>query len=131
MLKKTITYTDYNGEERTEDFYFNISKAELTEMELSIDGGLSEMITRITQAKDVPAIIRVFKDLILRSYGVKSPDGKRFIKNAQLTEDFSQTEAYSELFMELSTDSKAASAFVNGIMPQRMVTDNTSLEVVD
>lgn len=131
MLKKTITYTDYNGEERTEDFYFNISKAELTEMELSIDGGLSEMITRITQAKDVPAIIKVFKDLILRSYGVKSPDGKRFIKTPQLTEEFAQTEAYSELFMELSTNSTAAAAFVNAIMPAKMTVDNAALEVVD
>lgn len=131
MLKKTITYTDYNDEERTEDFYFNISKAELTEMELSIEGGFSEMINRITKAKDIPAIIKVFKELILKAYGVKSPDGKRFIKTPQLTEEFSQTGAYSELFMALATDAKEAAAFVNAIMPQKMVEDNTSLEVVD
>lgn len=131
MLKKTITYTDYNDEERTEDFYFNISKAELTEMELSIEGGFSEMINRITKAKDIPAIIKVFKELILKAYGVKSPDGKRFIKSPQLTEEFSQTGAYSELFMALATDAKEAAAFVNAIMPQKMVEDNTSLEVVD
>lgn len=131
MLKRTITYTDYNDEERTEDFYFNISKAELTEMELSIEGGFSEMINRITKAKDIPAIIKVFKELILKAYGVKSPDGKRFIKSPQLTEEFSQTGAYSELFMTLATDAKEAAAFVNAIMPQKMVEDNTSLEVVD
>ena len=131
MLKKTITYTDYNGEERTEDFYFNMTKAEVTRMELSIDGGLSEEISRITKAKDVPAIMRIFEDLILRSYGVKSPDGKRFIKSQQLAEEFTQTEAYSELFMELATNAKAAAEFVNGIMPQEVKQDNTSLEVVD
>lgn len=131
MLKKTITYTDYNGEVRKEDFYFNMTRAEVTEMELSIDGGLSDMIKRVTEAKDVPSIIKIFKDLVLRAYGVKSPDGKRFIKSKELSEEFSQTEAYSDLFMELATDSTAAAAFVNGIMPQDMQAKSTSLEIVD
>ena len=131
MLKKTITYTDYNGEVRKEDFYFNMTRAEVTEMELSIDGGLSDMIKRVTEAKDVPSIIKIFKDLVLRAYGVKSPDGKRFIKSKELSEEFSQTEAYSDLFMELATDSAAAAAFVNGIMPQDMQAKSTSLEIVD
>ena len=117
MFKKTISYTDYNGVERKEDFYFNLSKAELTEMELSIDGGLSEMIRRVVEAKDVPTLIKIFKELILKSYGEKSPDGKRFIKNKELTDAFVQTEAYSNLFMELSSDDQAAAAFVNGIIP--------------
>lgn len=116
MLKKTITYTDYNNEERTEDFYFNLSKAELMEMELSTAGGLTEMITKIVNEKDVPKIIEVFKDLILKAYGQKSADGRRFIKSKELSEEFSQTEAYSELFMELASDDKAAAAFVNGIV---------------
>lgn len=120
MLKKTITYVDYNGNERTEDFYFNLTKAEVTEMEMSTAGGLAEMIQRIIAAQDAPSIIKVFKDLILKSYGVKSPDGKRFIKSEAISVEFSQTEAYSKLFMELATDSDAAAAFVNGIVPNDM-----------
>lgn len=117
MLKKSITYTDYNGVERTEDFYFNLSKAEVMEMELSTSGGLAEMITRIVAAQDAPAIIKVFKDLVLKSYGVKSPDGRRFEKSDELRDEFAQTEAYSQLFMELATDADAAAKFVNGIVP--------------
>ncbi len=117
MLKKTITYTDYNGSERTEDFYFNLTKAEIMEMEMSTSGGLTEMINRIVAAQDAPAIIDVFKKLILKAYGVKSPDGKRFVKSEELSTEFSQTEAYSELFMELATNADEASKFVNGIVP--------------
>ena len=118
MLKKTITYTDYNGVERTEDFYFNLTKAEIMEMQLSTTGGLDEMIQRIIATQDVPAIAKIFKDLVLRAYGQKSPDGRRFIKTEELTAEFSQTEAYSELYMSLATDSDAAAAFVNGIVPK-------------
>ncbi len=117
MLKKTIAYTDYNGVERTEDFYFNLSKAELMEMELGTTGGYTEVLKGIINAKDTPSLIKIFKDLVLRAYGEKSVDGKRFIKSEELSEAFSQTEAYSTLFMELATDDKAASDFVNGIMP--------------
>ena len=117
MLKKTITYTDYNNIERTEDFYFNLSKAEVMEMQMSTTGGLAEMIQRIVAAQDAPAIIKVFKDLVLKAYGQKSPDGKRFIKTEELTAEFAQTEAYSQLFMELATNADAAAAFVNGIVP--------------
>ena len=120
MIKKTIPYTDYNGNERTEDHYFNLSKAEVMEMEMSTSGGLAEMIQRVVAAQDQPAIIKIFKDLILKAYGVKSPDGKRFIKSAELSTEFSQTEAYSQLFMELATDADAASKFVNGIVPADM-----------
>lgn len=120
MLKKTITYKDYNGVERKEDFYFNLSKAEIMEMEMGTEGGLAEMISKIVAAKDVPSIIKVFKDLILKSYGEKSPDGKRFIKSNELATAFSQTEAYTELFMELSTNAEAGAAFVNGIVPSDM-----------
>lgn len=117
MLKKTMTYTDYNGVERTEDFYFNLSKADLMEMEMSTSGGLAEMIQKIVAAQDAPAIIKIFKELILKAYGEKSPDGKRFIKSEELSEAFSQTEAYSDLFMLLATDADEAAKFVNGIMP--------------
>lgn len=117
MLKKTFTYTDYNGVERTEDHYFNLSKAELMEMELSTTGGLAEMINKIVAAQDAPAIVKIFKELVLKAYGQKSPDGRRFIKSKELSDEFAQTEAYSQLFMELATDADAASKFVNGIVP--------------
>lgn len=117
MLKKTITYTDYNGVERTEDFRFNLSKAELAEMEMSTSGGLTEMIERIVAAQDAPSIIKIFKDLILKAYGEKSPDGKRFIKSEELSTAFSQTEAYSQLFMELASNPDEAAKFINGIIP--------------
>lgn len=131
MFKKTITYTDYNGTERTEDFYFNLSKAEIAEMELSINGGMSELIKRITNTQDTKQLIALFKDLILRSYGEKSLDGKRFIKNDELREAFSQTEAYSELFMELAGNADAATAFVNGITPTIPEDHRPKLEVMN
>lgn len=117
MIKKTITYKDYNQVDRTESFYFNLSKAEVMEMEMSTAGGMAESIQKIVDAKDAPAIIRVFKDLVLRSYGVKSDDGRRFIKSKELSDEFSQTEAYSQIFMELATNADEAAKFVNGIIP--------------
>ena len=117
MLKKTITYTDYNGITRTEDFYFNLTKAEIMEMQLSTNGGLDVMIKKIIDSQDAPSIIKIFKDLILKAYGEKSDDGKRFVKSKEISEGFAQTEAYSQLFMELATDTDAASKFVNGIVP--------------
>ena len=123
MLKKTITYHDYNGVEYTQDFYFNLSKAEIMEMELGTTGGLAEMIQKIVAAQDAPSIIKVFKDLILKSFGEKSADGKRFIKSDEISTAFSQTEAYSELFMELATNAEAAAASVNGIVPAEMAKD--------
>lgn len=120
MIKENIVYTDYNGVERKEDFYFNLTKAEIMEMEMSTKGGLAEMIQRIVAAQDQPAIIKIFKDLIIKSYGVKSADGKRFIKNEEVVEEFVQTEAFSQLFMKLATDPDAAANFVNGIVPADM-----------
>lgn len=117
MLKKTITYTDYDGHTRTEDFFFNLTKAETLEMELSTSGGMTQMINRIIAAKDAPAIIKVFKELLLKAYGEKSPDGKRFIKSKELSEAFSQTEAYSQLFMELASDPDAGANFINNLVP--------------
>ena len=117
MLKKTITYKDYNGVERTEDFMFNLTKAEILEMQLTKDGGMDAAIKKIVDAKDAPEIMRVFKDLILKSYGIVSDDGRRYIKSKEISDSFAQTEAFSMLFMELATDTDAASAFVNGIVP--------------
>lgn len=118
MFAKTVTYTDYNNVQRTETFYFNLTKAEVLEMELGTTGGLSAMIQGVIDAKDTPQLIKIFKDLVLKAYGEKSADGRRFIKTPQIVEEFSQTEAYSEIFMELATDAKAASAFVEGITPK-------------
>lgn len=120
MFTKTITYTDYFGKKRTEDYYFNLNKAELAEMELSTAGGMHDMLKKIMEAQDMPQIVKIFKQLILKSYGEISVDGKRFIKSPELSEAFSQTEAYSELFMELASNPDAAAAFVNGVIPADM-----------
>lgn len=120
MLKKTITYTDYNGLERTEDFYFNISEAELAEMELSTTGGYGEMLKLIVATHDVPALAKIFKELVLKAYGVKSADGKRFEKSEELSTAFSQTEAYVKLYMEMARDANKAADFVNAIIPSHM-----------
>lgn len=131
MITKTIKYTDYNGVEREEKFMFNLSKAELMELEMGTTGGLAEMIQKIVEAQDAPSIIKVFKDLILKAYGEKSADGKRFIKvndaGVPLSIGFSQTEAYSQLFMELSMDADAAANFVKGIVPSDIDTSNVKL----
>lgn len=124
MITETIKYTDYNGVEREEKFLFNLSEAELMEMEMGTTGGLAETIQKIVETKDAPQIIKIFKDLILKAYGEKSADGKRFIKindaGVPLSIGFSQTEAYSKLFMELATNSEKAAKFVNGIVPSNL-----------
>lgn len=118
MLKKTITYTDYDGLERTEEFRFNLTKAELVDMELTTAGTFSETMKRIIAEKDIIRIAKLFKELLLKSYGVKSDDGKRFIKSQELSEAFSQTEAYSELYMELLGNSEYAVKFIQQVMPK-------------
>ncbi len=124
MHKETITYKDYNGIERTEDFYFNLTEAELTEMEYGQTGGMTSAIQHIIASQDLPTLIQYFKQIILSSYGEKSLDGKYFMKEDdeghKLARKFTQTEAYSILYMKLATDDEAASNFVNGIMPQNI-----------
>ncbi len=119
MLKKTITYTDYNGNPRTEDFYFNLSKAELADMEISAigTGGLEKTFQRMVENRDGKQIMETVRNLILSSYGEKSVDGRQFVKSEELSRAFSQTEAYSELFMELVLNADKAAAFVRGIIP--------------
>jgi len=117
MLRKTIKYTDYNGNEREEDYLFNLSKAECMEMELSTNGGMEQMIKQIIAEKDNEKIVNLFKKIILKAYGIKSPDGKYFRKSPEISADFASTEAYSVLFMELSTDADAASKFINAVLP--------------
>lgn len=122
MYKETITFTDYFGVERTEDFYFNLTKTELAEMQLSVNGGYASMLDRIVKAKDVPSLSKIFKEIILKSYGVKSDDGRRFIKNEQISEEFTQTAAYDQLYMKLITDDEFAATFCNGILPDGLET---------
>lgn len=119
MYKITESYTDYDGNERKEDFYFNFTEAELAKMELSVTGGLTTIIQRAIDAKDVPSLIKIFEDLISKSYGQKSLDGRRFIKSPEILEEFKQTEAYSQIYMRMATDEKAAAEFVNNVMPKK------------
>lgn len=128
MIKWPITYTDYNGEEHTEDFYFNLNKAEVMEMNLEANGAYGEYLQRIVDQRDAAKIGREFKRIILKSYGEKSDDGRRFIKRPELTEAFEQTEAYSELFMQLATDEAAASKFIEGVMPKLEQDGSPNLE---
>lgn len=123
MYAKKIKYEDYNGEQRERRFYFNLNKAELLEMELSTNGGYQNFVNRIIETRDQAELIKIFKDLILKSYGMKSDDGERFIKTPELTEAFTQTDAYSELFMELATNAESATEFVNGIIPKALAAE--------
>lgn len=118
MLKKTITYTDYDGLERTEEFRFNLTKAELVDMELTTAGTFSETMKRIIAEKDIIRIAKLFKELLLKSYGVKSDDGKRFVKSQELSEAFSQTEAYSDLYIELLGNPDEAAKFFAEVAPK-------------
>jgi hypothetical protein len=120
MLKKTITYTDFNDVVRTEDFYFNLSKADIAEVNLKTEGGLVKHLREIAATNNGEILVEKFKDLIKWAYGVKSDDGKRFVKTEEVWVEFTQTNAYSELFMELATDAQAASEFMNGIVPADM-----------
>ena len=118
MYKINIKYTDYNGNEKAEDFFFHLNKAEIMEWEFSEVGGLKAKIERIIASQSVPEIAELFKEIITKSYGVKDPSGKRFIKNKEVLDEFVQSEAYSELYMMLATDSDAATKFVNGVIPK-------------
>jgi hypothetical protein len=134
MLKKNIKYTDFNGVEREETFLFNLTKAELMEMEMGTNGGLAEQIQKIVEAQDSAAIIKIFKDIVLKAYGEKSEDGKRFMKvdaaGVPLSIGFSQTEAYSQLFMELATDADAAADFIKGIVPSDIEISDAEIEKI-
>ena len=120
MFKKTVTYEDYKGNTRTEDFYFNLNKAELVELELSTKGGLTVMMDRIIAPQDNATLFKIFKDLVSKSYGVLSDDGRKFVKNQEVLDDFMQTEAYSIIFSELATNEEAAAEFFNNVIPQNL-----------
>lgn len=128
MYIKRIDYEDYDGNKRTKEAYFNLNKAELLELQMSWDGGLEKVLKKIVEEKDQKRMIEMFKMIILKAYGEKSLDGDRFVKTPEITEAFTQTEAYSELFMELATNDQAAADFINGIMPKNLVDEAKKLE---
>ena len=120
MIKKTVTYTDYNGVERTESFYFHFSEAEILDMEMSTEGGFAERVQRIVDAKQQTELLKVIKQFVYDAYGVKSEDGKRFMKNEEVKAAFIESPAYSEIFMEMLANDKIAAEFVNGVVPENM-----------
>lgn len=117
MYKITKKYEDYNGVEKEEDFYFNLTKADILKMELSEDGGMDKRLDRLIKTQDMKEAIKVFEGIMLMAYGVKTDDG-RFVKNDEIREKFVQSAAYSEIFMEIATDPEKAQAFVNGVVPK-------------
>lgn len=121
MLKKTITYVDYDGRERTEDFWFNLSKTELTKLDAELPGGVLGVLRKIIDKQDRKALVDFIETLILRSYGEKTPDGKRFVKTIDMAEEFMQTPAYDVLFMSILSDTDSQTSFINGVIPQSMV----------
>ena len=118
MLKKTMTFVDFDGNERTETFYFNMTKAEALDFELTTSGGMARYLARLIEGVKTPEIIAIFKDIILNAYGEKSPVGREFIKNDEIRNSFKNTEAFSDLYLELATDAKAAADFLNGVLPR-------------
>ena len=130
MLKRDITYEDFNGDMITEAFYFNLTRTEIIELEVGYDGGLEAALKRIVAAENKQQLVTEFKKLVLLSYGVKSEDGKRFIKNDRLREEFSQTPAFDILFMDLATNDDAAAVFVKGILPKEMAKEIEKAEVI-
>lgn len=129
MLKKTVTYTDYNGVERTEDFYFNLTRSELMEMHLTTEGGMDEKINSIINAKSQRELEKLFKEILLKSYGKKSPDGRLFMKNDEIRAEFEASPVYDELYMKLFTDENAAADFVNGVIPQVQPKANSAMQM--
>ena len=117
MYAKTITYTDYDGNQRTETFYFNLTKTELIKMETSVDGGMAQLLTKIINENDTKNIIKYFDIIIKNAYGVKSPDGRRFVKSKELVDEFTQTEAYDQFFLEFIENPNSAAEFINNVIP--------------
>lgn len=129
MLKREITYEDFDGNQVTDIYYFNLNRTELVELEVGYEGGLQAALQRIIESKDNKQIISEFKKIILMAYGVKSEDGKRFIKSEKLREEFTQTAAFDALFMDLATNENAGANFINGILPKDLVKDANQAEL--
>lgn len=119
MYKIHEKYPDFDGNMIEGDFYFNLTEAEITEMQYGVSGGMVSMLQKIIGAKSTPELIKYFKDIIVRSYGERDPDGVHFRKSQQIIDDFVSTNAYSQIYMRLATDEKAAQEFINGVMPKK------------
>jgi hypothetical protein len=121
MFRHTVKYTDFNDKAREETFEFNLTKEEIMSMELGVDGGFSELLKRMSELQNIPKLLEYFKQFVLKAYGERSGDGRSFIKvrdGKKLAEDFVQTAAFSEMFIDLFSDSKKAAKFMNGLVPQ-------------
>ena len=121
MIKETIKYTDWFGNEREEDYYFNLMQSELVEMEMNLGGSLEYYIQKISQTQDMAELWKLFKNIVLKAYGEKSTDGKRFMKSEEMRTNFEQTPAYDKLIMKLIGDAEYAGEFVNQLMPRELV----------
>ena len=117
MLKKTFEYVDFNEVKQKEDFYFHLSKSELLTMEVSVKDGLGDMLKQIVKSEDGGEMTRILREIILKSVGIKSEDGKRFIKNDKIADDFAASPAFDQLFFEVATDADKAAAFIKGAVP--------------
>lgn len=131
MLKREITYEDFDGQTVTETFYFNLTKTEIVQLEVDYEGGLETTLRRIITTEDVKALMREFKRIVLLAYGVRSEDGKRFVKNDELREAFTQTAAYDALFIELATSDEAAAKFIKGIIPKDLAAEIVTQPTMD
>lgn len=133
MIKETVTYRDFNGVERTEDFYFNLTEAELTELEYGVEGGMKAILEKIIAEKDQRKIMEYFKKIVLMAYGEKSLDGRRFVKSEEIRNGFAPTEAYSKIFKKLSNDADAATKFMKGVLPDNLgsAVNNTKITPVE
>lgn len=132
MLTKTITWTDWNGTTRTEDFLFNLTRTELTKMEMKYPGGLIATVNKLVKSENNALVLEIFNDIIMTAYGEKDADGRRFVKNnGELAEAFSETGAYDALFTELVSVEGAAAAFIKGIMPKDITTAASSTNGVN
>lgn len=128
MTSKTVTYKDWNGMDRTETFYFHFSQAELMEMEISQEGGFSERVKKIAAANNLPDMLKIWKNFVLDAYGIKSEDGRRFMKNEEIRQSFVECPAYSIIFMELATNTDAASNFINTVVPADMAAQVAAMQ---
>lgn len=118
MIKKRIKYEDFDGVEREEDFYFNLTKTELVKWNYSESGGLEEAVKKIIDTKDAKELLKIYDKIITMSYGVKSPDGKKFVKSEEITNDFKDTNAYDVMFIEYLSHPESFNTFIDGIMPK-------------
>lgn len=129
MITLPIKYTDYNDVERTEEFSFNLNKAELAELQLGVSGGFDAVLKRLTNRMETPEVLKIFKGIILKAYGVKSDDGRRFMKSEELSKEFEETEAFSNLYMSFFENADNFTKFIKGILPKDLSNQITNEKI--